>query len=243
MRKPKMILFDYGQTLFDEAGFDGVRGTQAVLDSCVKNPANITAQEIQTFYNELNKDIGRFNPQTDHLCQFEVHNHSVNNYLYDYFEIERIVSPVELETVFWNAGAPAKPTNNIISFLDYLNGENIRTGVISNISFSGEALANRINGLLPNNRFEFILATSEYVFRKPHKRIFELALRKANLQADEVWYCGDNAACDVDGARNAGLTPVWYKGARENYFSEPQEECMIVTDWLKLIEILDNLEI
>jgi len=57
-------------------------------------------------------------------------------------------------------------------------------------------LTNRINEFLPNNNFEFIIATSEYIFRKPHKRIYELALKKANLEAKDVWYCGDNAVCD-----------------------------------------------
>ena len=29
------------------------------------------------------------------------------------------------------------------------------------------------------------------MFRKPNKRIFELALEKAELLSDEVWYIGD----------------------------------------------------
>ncbi len=125
--------------------------------------------------------------------------------------------------------------------MDYLFSKNIRTGVISNISFSGEALIKRISEWLPNNQFEFILATSEYIFRKPHKRIFELALRKSNLSADEVWYCGDNAICDVDGAKNAGLTPIWYKGALNNHRNSPQEKCIVINDWFDLIEILERI--
>ena len=31
MRRPKMILFDYGQTLADEGRFNGIKGTEAVL--------------------------------------------------------------------------------------------------------------------------------------------------------------------------------------------------------------------
>ena len=31
MHKPKMILFDYGQTLIAEDSFDGIKGTQSVL--------------------------------------------------------------------------------------------------------------------------------------------------------------------------------------------------------------------
>ena len=37
MTKPKMILFDYGQTLVNEKAFDGVKGTEAVLKYVVKN--------------------------------------------------------------------------------------------------------------------------------------------------------------------------------------------------------------
>ena len=31
MKKPEMILFDYGQTLIDEERFDGMRGTAKVV--------------------------------------------------------------------------------------------------------------------------------------------------------------------------------------------------------------------
>ena len=241
MQKPKMILFDYGQTILNEGCFDGIKGTKAVLDTCVKNPKNITAEEIQELANELNNEFGRFNPETSHLCQFEIHNHQFQNYLYDYFNLERIVSSLQLETIFWNAAAPASLTNHIIEFLDYLQSENIRTSVISNISYSGKALSNRINEFLPNNNFEFIMATSEYIFRKPNKRIFELALHKANLTPEEVWYCGDNAICDVDGAKRAGLTPVWYKGSMVSSKNLPQTECIVINDWMELREILENM--
>ena len=43
MTKPKMILFDYGQTLVNEATFDGVMGTDAVLQYATKNKYNRTA--------------------------------------------------------------------------------------------------------------------------------------------------------------------------------------------------------
>ena len=40
--------------------------------------------------------------------------------------------------------------------------------------------------------------------------IFELALRKADLAADKIWYCGDSIKADVYGAHNAGIFPVHY---------------------------------
>ncbi|MHB1485113.1 MAG: HAD family hydrolase [Saccharofermentanales bacterium] len=242
MRKPEMIIFDYGETLFTEEYFDGVKGTKAVLESCVKNPKNISAEEIQDFANELNNDFGRYDPKTRHLVQFEIHNHQFQNYLYEHFGLKRTVSPLELETVFWDAACPAKPTDNIVEFLEYLKSVGIRSSVISNISMSGEALSGRINRLIPENNFEFILASSEYIFRKPHRRIFELAAIKAGIAPEDIWYCGDNPFCDIDGARNAGMTPIWYKGGNEIYKNEPQDECITINDWLELKRILTALD-
>jgi putative hydrolase of the HAD superfamily len=242
MKKPPMILFDYGQTLISEGRFDGIAGTKAVLDKCVSNPNNISAEDIQSLANEMNKDIGRYNRETNHLYIIEVHNHQFQNYLYDYFGLTKNVSHLELETTFWDAASPGKPTKNIEEFLSYLKNENMRSAVVSNISFSGQALENRIKNLIPQNDFEFILATSEYVFRKPHRRIFELAARKARLEPNEIWYCGDNGICDVDGAKAAGLFPVWYKGAYEGYGFTPQNECLTVSDWKELIEVLEGTE-
>lgn len=37
MKLPKMILFDYGQTLENEQKFDGIKGTEAVLEYAVGN--------------------------------------------------------------------------------------------------------------------------------------------------------------------------------------------------------------
>ncbi|HBI71692.1 MAG TPA: HAD family hydrolase [Lachnospiraceae bacterium] len=238
MNKPKMILFDYGQTLLCENKFDGIAGTKAVLKNCVQNPQGVTAEEIQTFANELNKDIDRYNSETQHLALIEVHNHSFQKYLYDYFQIKILVSPLELETIFWDNAAPATLTDGVEEMLRSLNKLHIRTGVISNISFSGLALSNRINKYLPENNFEFIIASSEYVFRKPGSRIFEVALKKSGLETKDIWYCGDNIKCDIEGAFNCSITPVWYKGAIEKKPVSLPDSCIEINEWTELVRYL-----
>ena len=47
MRKPKMMLFDYGQTLVNEKKFDGIAGTRAVLQYATKIKYGRTAEEVQ----------------------------------------------------------------------------------------------------------------------------------------------------------------------------------------------------
>lgn len=252
MKKPEMILFDYGQTLVNEAPFDGVRGTEAVLQYCVENKYHLTAEQIQQEAAAINGELGRFDPARRHLFQVEVPNHMFTAYLYESLGIRLSLTGEQLDQVFWDAASPGRPTEGCPQFLKYLVEQGIRTGVISNISYCGRVVERRIRKLFPGHPFEFILATSEYMFRKPNRRIFELALEKAGLkrrgeegQSEEslpwVWYIGDQYECDIVGAAGAGLLPVWYTGAIDMPW-EPHEGVVTATSWEEVRTMLEASE-
>lgn len=233
MKLPKMILFDYGQTLIAEQKFDGIKGTEAVLQYAVKNKYHLSAEQIQARANEINREFGRFDPEKRHLFQIEIPNTMFTPYLYESQGIEIALSNSEIDTVFWNAAAPGAPTEGIQEFLEYLKQKGIRTGVISNISYAPSVVEERINRLLPENAFEFIITSSNFIFRKPHQRIFDLALEKADLKPEEVWYIGDQYECDIKGSLNAGLLPVWYIGAIDLSYTE-DKSILTVANWEEL---------
>ena len=249
-----MIIFDYGQTLANEKPFDGVAGGAALLKHAVKNKYNYTAEQIQLVANELNRELKRYDPKYQKELTVEVPNHMFSAYLYSSLGIELSLSPPEIDRVFWDAASPAHPTEGIEDFLAFLSQKGIRTGVISNISYCGDALRERINSLLPDHKFEFIIASSEYMFRKPSPRIFRLALELAGLAAGDVWYIGDNFALDVEGANNAGMFAVHYIGALEprnlpdHVFSDLIYEAgggnyrfITVSSWDELAKIIDAI--
>ena len=233
MKIPKMILFDYGQTLVTEQKFNGIKGTEAVLKYATKNKYHLSAEQVQAKANEINQELGRFDPEKRHLFQIEIPNTMFTSYLYESQGIDIALSNSEIDRVFWNAAAPGAPTEGIKEFLEYLKNKNIRTGVISNITYAPSVVAERINRLFPENTFEFILASSNYVFRKPNKRLFELALEKADLKPEEVWYIGDQYECDVKGALTAGMFPVWYIGAMDLPYTE-DKSILTITAWDEL---------
>ena len=117
--------------------------------------------------------------------------------------------------------------------MDYLKNKGIRTGVISNIAYAPAGVAGRIKRLLPENAFEFIITSSNYIFRKPNKRIFDLALEKAELAPEDVWYIGDQYECDIKGAAAVGMIPVWYVGAIDLPW-EPDDAVFTVKKWDEL---------
>lgn len=240
MKKPKMIMFDFGGTLMTPIHeFRGIEGIREVLKHA-KDTHGVTAEEIQELADQLQKDLGRAFDYNAPMLTTEVHQYPFDRYLYEYFNLELELTPYELEKIFWDTADPGVAIPYINELLSYLDEAGIRTGVISNISFSSRLLCDRIRSAIPNHGFEFIVTSSDYVFCKPHPRIFELGLRKAQLSADQVWYCGDNVRCDVVGAHNSGIYPVWYTGAVFGIQEAPDVEHLHIKDWRELIAFLRN---
>lgn len=244
LKKPKMLLFDYGQTLVSEAYYDMALGHAAVLARAVSNPLGRTPEELAELTRELEGEMERFHRADGSVNRCETHNFPFQRYLYESQGIAFDCPREEVERLYWDAAAPGAPTEGVGEFLDFLEGRGVRTGVISNLSFSGAALSERLTRLIPNHRFEFILSTAEYVFRKPSRRIFELALVKAGLPPEEVWYCGDSPVYDLRGAYDSGLQPVWYRGARSPLWHTgdlPDVPHLEAESWSALAELLNTL--
>lgn len=243
-RKPKMILFDYGGTLLCEPEWNMLRGEQAVFEHVIANPHQYTPEELcaweKEYFQSLQpvRDLGAEPTEIQMLrLKYELHG------------IKLDLPYEDAEVIFWDYTAPMTEKclyPNIQKLLRYLHDCNIRTGVISNIGWTGAALRRRINRLLPENHFEFILASSDYGLRKPDARLFRIALEKAALKPEEVWFCGDTYDKDVEGARATGIYAVFYQGngadgANRQIIPDNRDKTIpFITDWDDLIEMLKN---
>lgn len=244
MKFPRMILFDYGDTLLYEPDIDLLRGEEALFQYVKSNKNGVSAAEACAFSLKLIADIRALRGSG-----LEIHEWQFLRLLYEHLEIELSISYPEAEKVFFDNSHTGAVMPGADILLDYINTRGIRSGVISNIMFSGAALRDRIDRLLPGNRFEFIITSSEYVFRKPSRYLFELALKKAELDASEVWFCGDNIEADIEGAAAAGIFPVWYQNLtvdnpyRIDYGGKvPQCDHLHIHEWDELHEVLEGLQ-
>ncbi|GIK09973.1 MAG: hypothetical protein JETCAE02_28600 [Anaerolineaceae bacterium] len=59
--------------------------------------------------------------------------------------------------------------------------------------------------------FDFILTSAACSYRKPHPRIFELAMAHWNIPAREIVMVGDSLEADIRGAQRLGIFAVWIK--------------------------------
>lgn len=193
MKYPKMILFDYGHTLLYEPGWDSDRGTAELLKYAAKNPNHCTLDDVtkgaELIFGKHIENVRKIG--------YDISRQVADKVLYEYLGIEFSLTPLEMETVFWNGTSMGAIMPGADKMLDYINRNGIRSAVISNLAWSGSALTERLNRLLPNNQFEFVMTSSDYLMRKPNRILFDIAIRKAGVSPDEIWYCGDNPQADA----------------------------------------------
>lgn len=78
-------------------------------------------------------------------------------------------------------------------------------------------------------------------------KVFDIALQKAGICSDEVWYCGDNPRADIEGASQAGISPVWYDNDTDKDYRDcsveyvPECEHFHIHKWDKLIDLLERM--
>ena len=236
-----MLLFDYGHTLLAEPDWDFRRGAGALLACATKNPLGVGAGELAGLIQALwEKFLPVLRMDMNH------HERQIMRLATETLRLEFLLSFDELEMIYWENTVEPVLLPHIQELLDFLAEANVRTGVVSNMTFSGAGLTKRIAKKI-RHRFEFVIASSEYGVRKPDPMIFQLALAKADLPPADIWFCGDNPRCDVDAAYAAGMRPVWYTDNtlpcpfRDATQPEPTCPHLHIHDWRELMKILDLL--
>ena len=233
-----MILFDYSGTIVNESEFDGKKGIDAILKFSTKNRYSLSSEKIHNKLLKLNEEIGR---TKQNRLDIEIHNFKFQTYLYSSLGIDFSITNQELESIYWNNATSETLTDGIVNLFDFLNDNSIRTGIVSNLTYSEISLKNKIKKLLPEQSFEFFITSSEYIFRKPNKRIFNVALEKANLSPDDIWYCGDKFYEDIEGSYNVGIIPVWYNPYNKTSPSLKNINIINIDHWQVLLGILKSL--
>jgi len=87
--------------------------------------------------------------------------------------------------------------------------------------------------------FEASLAAREAGMLKPDPRIFSLLLGRAGIEASRALHVGDDAHADVEGARRAGVTPVWVNRDGGDWPQASAPPPLTVRSLLELADLLD----
>jgi putative hydrolase of the HAD superfamily len=88
--------------------------------------------------------------------------------------------------------------------------------------------------------FDPVVVSGDYGYRKPDKRLFDVALDAFGVSAAHTLYVGNDMYRDIYGAREAGMTTVMFdsdQGTKEHQGCVPD---YTIGDHRELLEILDR---
>ena len=164
------ILFDLGGTVLSENSYNISSGYSAIAHSLSPNAS-----------------LEKLMASTDEL-QNNTHEFSLLNWIDEHLDKSNPSSTAaDIEMKLWDNTASLSPKPDIAVVLDYLNQQNIRVAAISNAIFSSVCMRTELDKYNLGKYFEFIISSADIGIRKPDRRIFDLALSKLNMKADDVW--------------------------------------------------------
>jgi len=142
-----------------------------------------------------------------------------------------------------------------VFFEDYLNSlalrpyakkllkditQNHKLGLISNFTYAPVIYAG-LKKLGINHFFNAILISEDAGWRKPHNKIFETALKKLNVKAEETVYIGDSPLEDIKGAKALGMKTIFVPSqfySLESLYKSGQKPDVIVRNICELYKML-----
>lgn len=93
--------------------------------------------------------------------------------------------------------------------LQQLTERGYQLALVSNTFVPGFVLDRHLTELGLIQYFPQRIYSCDVGYRKPDRRIFELALQRVGVEREQAIFVGDLIDADIAGARRAGITPIW----------------------------------
>lgn len=198
-KKPEMIIFDVGGTLFDDGKCDFAAGFEKLRLMAI-NPEVTDSNELARYWEEYCSALSGSN--------LEIPLQSVIRYATMKTGLKIDLSMAQQEEIFDRYNSNRKVIDGVKELLLTADKLGIRTAVISNNMMSGESLEISLGYWIPESKFEFCVSSADLLFKKPEKYLFESAMSFAQVEPCNCVYCGDGLIPDVKGSLDAGMNAV-----------------------------------
>jgi HAD superfamily hydrolase (TIGR01662 family) len=112
----------------------------------------------------------------------------------------------------WNLGGAFLGRTLFSDALDtlrWLQERGYRLGSVTNRGYGGPRFQQEMRDLGLAALFETVVLSCDVGYMKPHPRIYEAALERMGIRAEETAMVGDNMRADIEGSKALGMTAIW----------------------------------
>ena len=215
MREVQAIIFDLDDTLWD-VGPVILRAEHAMLQYLADRYPRVLDMHTVEFMRDVRARMALENPAMRHDFTW-LRREALRVHAREAGYPETMVD--EVFAVFYRARNEVVLYDDVLPALEALQ-QRFRLFAISNGNADLAAI-----GLA--RHFERSLAAREAGMLKPDPRIFAMLLERAGLAPRHAVHVGDDPEADVEGARRAGVAPVWLNRYGDNWPRASQEPLAI----------------
>ncbi len=203
----KAVFFDAGETIvhsvkipgLDERSFDEVR---KVL---LKHGYNVSIDPLPEAYDKAKEIVKKQTPEFIEIDLVERWRVALKLIGVD---VDRDVA-WECMDAFYKVrqGAGTRVFfDDVIPTVSELRKMGLKLGVISNATYG---VSYFLDEPKLSDYFDVVVYSYEVKYRKPHPKIFEIAMNKLGVKPGESMMVGDLLDADIQGAKNIGMIAVW----------------------------------
>ena len=242
----RAVIFDLGGTLmYERDSWYSVtaRGDEALTRYLIEQGIEIN---LSTFPVEFRRRLGDYFSQREKDLLETTYTYVLIDLLKDkgYHALPDEVIRSALDNLFSVTQTNWILEDDAIPTLRKLEQNGYRMGLISNAGDEKD-VQQLVSRFEITSFFDFILTSASCSYRKPHPRIFEMAIANWYFLPSETVMVGDNLDADIRGAKGAGLYGIWIS-RRAGYSSEDQPRVQpdaTVSSLAELPALLDRLQI
>jgi putative hydrolase of the HAD superfamily len=188
----RAVFFDLDGTLYDR-------------DAAILRMAE---EQFESFRSELGVDRSVF---VERLLELDGHGHNrtprIHHTLAELLGFSANLAD-SLEALFRSRyPTQCRISKDSLDTLANLRASGKKLGIITNGPTRWQSRKIECMGIA--SFFDSILISETEGIQKPDSRIFERALERCGIPACESMFVGDHPEIDIEGAKGAGLVPVW----------------------------------
>ncbi|MCX7913138.1 MAG: HAD family hydrolase [Thermodesulfovibrionales bacterium] len=212
--KNKAVLFDLYGTLINIKTDEGDIGTYEILSRYLKyHLVYISADALRkTYFEAVQQHLSQSKepfPEVDVYKVFFDIMHSFGKKKYPSSTV------IDVSMLFRSLTIRRfEPFEGIFEVLDEVSKQ-YKTALVSDAQWVFTKAEIKMLGL--ERFFRHIILSSKYGFKKPDKRLFNIALKKLGIRSEEAVYIGDNPARDLVGAKMVGMKFLLFRNDCKSY--------------------------
>ena len=206
----RAILFDFGGTLM--YGRQDWTPLVAKADDALTDFLRSQGMEVNlnTFPTEFRRRLDEYFKQREKDLLETTYTFVLRELLKEkgYEDVPGDLIRKALDTLFSVTQSNWELEEDAIPTLQRLRIKGYNMGIISNAGDDSD-VQQLVRKFAITDYFDFILTSAGCSYRKPHPRIFELALSNWYCPPNEAVMVGDNLDADIRGAQEAGIFGIW----------------------------------